>query len=150
MQPPVLPEETNPPPEYCVSALLRRFDFITDIMASRHYSAGVDVYYSYRSTAFDHSQWVHRSGLVFIQVLEDGVTLAWLTNRLASTRQMASTDRSGERPAERTDRLCQNVENFCTNPVALNAFWKETREAWMEKFASEQAQHNSEGQNLES
>jgi hypothetical protein len=138
----VLPEETNPPPEYCVSALLRKFDFIPDIMASRHYPAGVDVYYSYRFTAFDHSQWVHRSGLVFIQVLEDGVTLAWLTNRLASTRQMASTDRSGERPAERTDRLCRDVENFCTNPVALNAFWKETREAWMEKF---EARHNPGG-----
>lgn len=138
----MLPEETNPRPEYCVSALLRKFDFILDIMASRHYPANVDVFYSYRSTAFDHSQWVHRSGLAFIQVLEDGVTLAWLTNRLASTRQMASTDRSGEGPAERVDRLCEKVDNFCTNPVALNAFWKETREAWMEKFASEQAQHN--------
>lgn len=148
MPPPVLPEETNPPPEYCVSALLRKFDFIPDIMASRHYPASIDVFYSYRSTAFDHSQWVHRGGLVFIQVLEDGVTLAWLNNRLASTRQMVSTDRSGERPAERADRLCKNLENFCTNPVTLNAFWKETREVWMERFASEQAQHNPEVQNI--
>jgi hypothetical protein len=139
--PPVLPEETNPPPEYCVSALLKKFDFIPDIIASRHYPTSVDVSYSYRSTAFDHSQWVHRSGLVFIQVLEDGVTLAWLTNRLASTRQMASTDRSGERPAE---RLCTKLEDFCTNPVALNAFWKETKETWIEKSASEQAQHESQ------
>ena len=113
-------------------------------MASRHYPASVDVFYSYRSTAFDHSQWVHRSGLVFIQVLEDGVTLAWLNNRLASTRQVASTDRLRERPATRADHLCGKLENLCTNPVALNVFWKETREAWMEKFASEQALHTLE------
>ena len=61
---------------------------------------------------------------------------------------MASTDRSGERPAERANRLFKKVDDFCTNPVALNAFWKETKEAWMEKFASEQAQHNLGGQNL--
>ena len=151
MPPPVLPEETNPPPEYCVSALLRKFDFILDITASRHYPTSVDVYYSYRSTAFDHSQWVHRSGLVFIQVLEDGVTLAWLTNRLASTRKMVSKEwqgeRAGQRPSERMDSLCQELDNFCTNPVALNAFWKEAKEAWMEKFASEHAHHTPEGQN---
>lgn len=117
-------------------------------MASRHYPASVDVFYSYRSTAFDHSQWVHRSGLVFIQVLEDGGTLAWLNNRLASTRQMASTDRLRESPAERADRLCKDLEDFCTNAVTLNAFWKETREAWMEKFASEHAQHTSEVQDI--
>ena len=111
-------------------------------MAYRHYPASVDVVYSYRFTAFDHSQWVHRSGLVFIQILEDGVTLAWLNNRLATTRQMASTDRPGERSDERAERLCYSLENFCTNPVALNGFWKETREAWIEKFASDQPQHN--------
>lgn len=144
----MLPEGTNPPPEHCVSALLRKFNFIPDIMASRHYPASVDVFYSYRSTAFDHSQWVHRSGLVFIQVLEDGGTLAWLNNRLASTRQMASTDRLRERPDERADRLCKNLEDFCTNAVTLNAFWKETREAWMEKFASEPAQRTSEVQDI--
>lgn len=148
MAPPVLPEETSPPPEYCVSALLRRFDFVLDITASRHYPASVDVYYSYRSTAFDHSQWVHRSGLVFIQVLEDGVTLAWLTNRLASTRQMVSKEWAGERPSERMDKLCQQISDFCTNRVALNTFWKETREAWIEKNASNHAQQNHEVQNL--
>lgn len=61
---------------------------------------------------------------------------------------MVSADRPGGRPSERVDRLFEKVDNFCTNPVALNAFWKETREVWMEKYASEQAQHNPEGQNV--
>ncbi|PWN32837.1 uncharacterized protein FA14DRAFT_162096 [Meira miltonrushii] len=66
-------------------ALLRKFGFILDQEASDRYrNVNKDVTIEYRSRPnhFDFSQFVHRSGVAFVQVLPNNEGFLWLDNRL--------------------------------------------------------------------
>lgn len=66
-------------------ALLRRFGFILDQEASEKYldiSKSVIIEYKSRPNHFDLSQFVHRSGVAFVQVLPNNEGFLWLDNRL--------------------------------------------------------------------
>ncbi|KAI0323325.1 hypothetical protein GY45DRAFT_1236384, partial [Cubamyces sp. BRFM 1775] len=67
---------------YFESALLRKWGFVLDIEAASHYPNQINVVYSYRRSPFKYSQWVHRSGVAFIQVLGGSQGYLFLTNRL--------------------------------------------------------------------
>ncbi|KAG8906511.1 vacuolar membrane-associated protein iml1 [Tulasnella sp. 403] len=68
--------------EHCI---LKHFGYILDIEADSRYSDTVDVAYSYRRSSFRETQWVHKSGLAFVQVIGGSEGFKWLTNRLAGT-----------------------------------------------------------------
>lgn len=58
-------------------ALLRHFHFVLDQEAMSRFPKHVDVYYSSRAANFDHTQFVHRSGVAFVQVLGGGDGFLW-------------------------------------------------------------------------
>lgn len=79
-----LPEGSNAE-HYFEHCILRHFGYILDIEAGGRYNDAVDVCYSYRRSSFRYSQFVHKSGLAFVQVVGGKEGFRWLTNRLAGT-----------------------------------------------------------------
>lgn len=125
--PPKVPDTELLEPDYFEAALLREFGFVPDITGSSKYPDTVDVFYSYRTVSFTYSQWVHKSGLAFVQILDNGNGYSWLTNRLATTRSPAP----GEKPidVEKPNRLMDKLNTFCSDAQELEVFWENALQA---------------------
>ncbi|KAJ8522922.1 hypothetical protein ONZ45_g618 [Pleurotus djamor] len=130
--PPIVPDLERRVPEhtqtkcYFEYALLRRFDFILDIEASEMYPEQIDVVYSYRRSPYKYSQFVHRSGVAFIQVLGGSQGFVFLTNRLMGPGRMGATVKAKEhRPAAAAEKIRIGLSNFCSDKAALSKFYDE-------------------------
>ncbi|CAO1632925.1 unnamed protein product [Sympodiomycopsis kandeliae] len=77
----LLPSHVNPE-EYFEWCLLRKFGFVLDQEASHRYPDDVEIIYESRPARFEHSQFVHKSGVAFVQVLGREKGFLWLNNRL--------------------------------------------------------------------
>lgn len=129
--PPVVPDLERRIPEcsqsthYFEYALLRRFGFIIDVEAMDKYPKDVDVVYSYRRAPFEHSQFVHRSGVAFVQVLGGSQGFLFLTNRLMGAGRVGGAMKSRDRPAANPDDIRSKLHEFCSNKAALTKFYEE-------------------------
>ncbi|KAK0463544.1 uncharacterized protein EV420DRAFT_1728362 [Desarmillaria tabescens] len=111
-------------PHHFEYALLRNFGFILDVEASDLYPEQVDVVYSYRRSPYKYSQFVHRSGVAFIQVLGGKDGFLFLTNRLMGPGRMGTAMRGKEmRPAAAADDIRVKLHNFCSDEEALDKFY---------------------------
>ena len=111
---------------YFESALLRKFGFVLDIEAASTYPEQIDPIYSYRRAPFKYSQWVHRSGVVFAQVLGGVNGFLFLTNRLIAPGRMGTSLKSKElRPSVLADEVMFKINGFCSDPATLNSFYEE-------------------------
>lgn len=121
-----VPEGTQPT-HYFEYALLKRFEFIIDIEATNMYPPDVDVVYSYRRTPFKHSQFVHQSGLAFVQALGGSQGFLFLTNRLMGGGRMGTALKSRDfRPAGVTaEEIRDKLEEFCRDEAKLVKFYEE-------------------------
>ncbi|CAL1711073.1 unnamed protein product [Somion occarium] len=130
VSPPSIPDLENRIPDgtqtvnYFESALLRRFGFVLDIEAGNLYPEQIDVIYSYRRVPYTYSQWVHRSGVAFVQVLGGSKGYLFLTNRLMAAGRI-STAQKIQRPAAAADELRLQLQKFCSDPVELQSFYDE-------------------------
>ncbi|KAJ6622952.1 hypothetical protein B0H10DRAFT_1787300 [Mycena sp. CBHHK59/15] len=107
-------------------ALLRRFNFIVDIEAADLYPPQVDVIYSYRRSPFTYSQFVHRSGVAFVQVLGGEKGFLFLTNRLMGPGRMGTTLKNKDyRPATEADNIRIELAQFCSDEQVLRNFYDE-------------------------
>jgi len=134
LPPPVLPDLARRIPEgacathYFEVALLKRFGFVLDVEAAELYPEQVDVVYSYRRSAHKHAQYVHRSGMAFVQVLGDVQGYLYLTNRLVGPGRMGSALKSkGYRPTAASDDIRIPLTNFCSDTLALAEFYDQQR-----------------------
>ncbi|KAJ7069707.1 hypothetical protein C8F01DRAFT_1245893 [Mycena amicta] len=132
LAPPIVPDLDKRVPlgthtgQYFEYALLRRFDFIVDIEAANLYPPQVDVVYSYRRSPFDYSQFVHRSGVAFVQVLGGEKGFLFLTNRLMAQGRLGTTLKNKDyRPAAEADKVRVELQKFCSNEKTLRAFYEE-------------------------
>lgn len=73
---PLLAEHVRPE-HYFEWALLRRFGFILDQEASDRFPEDVDIVYDSRPKHFEYSQFVHRSGVAFVQVVGGAEGFLW-------------------------------------------------------------------------
>ena len=111
---------------YFESALLRKFGFVLDIEAVSTYPEQIDPIYSYRRAPFKYSQWVHRSGVVFAQILGGTNGFLFLTNRLMAPGRVGTSLKSKEqRPSALADEVMFKINDFCSAPVILNNFYDE-------------------------
>ena len=111
---------------YFESALLRKFGFVLDIEAANTYPEQIDPIYSYRRAPFKYSQWVHRSGVVFAQVLGGTNGFLFLTNRLIAPGRMGTSLKSKElRPSVLADEVMFKINEFCSAPATLGDFYEE-------------------------
>jgi DEP domain-containing protein 5 len=134
--PPVVPDLERRIPEgkqsmqYFEYAILKAFDFILDVEAADLYPEQVDVVYSYRCSPYEYSQFVHRSGVAFIQVLGGSRGFLFLVNRLMGPGKMGSNLKSNSfRPATTTttattaDDIRLQMVRFCSDKEKLQQFY---------------------------
>ncbi|KIK63627.1 hypothetical protein GYMLUDRAFT_196378 [Collybiopsis luxurians FD-317 M1] len=114
----------SPATRYFEYALLRHFGFILDVEAADLYSENVDVVYSYRRSPFKYSQFVHRSGVAFVQVLGGSQGFLFLTNRLMNPARMGK-NKEHRSAAELAERIRTELYDFCSNKRTLEKFYDE-------------------------
>ncbi|CDS82039.1 related to IML1-subunit of the Seh1-associated complex [Sporisorium scitamineum] len=119
-------------------ALLRKFGFVLDQEASGRYPKEVEITYSSRPNEFEYSQFVHRSGVAFVQVLGGLGGFLWLNNRLFNSHSHGNAQRPGHHPARTqqqqqqqqqesaadADKLRLELTLFCANRDELERFYR--------------------------
>lgn len=136
VQPPIVVDIEKRVPEhrqgeaahYFEYSLLRRFGFVLDIEATNSYPAHVDAAYSYRRAPFAYSQFVHRSGVAFVQVLGGTQGFLFLTNRLMGSGRIGANPvgvGKAPRPAAGAEELRIRLQAFCADKEALVKFYDE-------------------------
>ena len=130
LPPPIVPDLEKRIPEgkqtvqYFEYALLDAFDFVLDVEAADLYPEQVDAVYSYRHSPYKYSQFVHRSGVAFIQVLGGLQGFMFLTNRLMGPGRMGSALKSkGYRPTMTADDIRAQMARFCLDKEKLQNFY---------------------------
>ncbi len=112
--------------EYAI--LTRKFGFVLDVEANTRYPDDVTVEYSYRKAVFDHSQFVHKTGLALVQCLGGTDGFLWSHNRLFFSAQSRSANQNKASESYlvahgRAERMCEQLEAFCNDPQALAEFY---------------------------
>lgn len=130
LPPPIVPDlekripESKQSVQYFEYALLKAFDFILDVEAANLYPEQVDVVYSYRRSPYEYSQFVHRSGVAFIQVLGGAQGFLFLVNRLMGPGRMGSALKSKSFQSVTTaDDIRVQMTEFCLNKEKLQQFY---------------------------
>jgi hypothetical protein len=130
--PPIVPDLDKRIPEsvnavrYFEDLLLRRFNFVLDVEAADAYPEQVDVVYSYRRSAHKYSQYVHRTGVAFIQILGGTDGFLFLTNRLIGPGRMGTALRGKEnRPDVTAIEIMEEMRAFCLDETKLTNFYEE-------------------------
>lgn len=127
-----LPEAIRTANYFEHSILTQKFGFVLDVEATNRYPDHIEVEYSYRQAAiFDHSQFVHRSGVALVQCVGGQEGFLWSDNRLffsASSRyrseQYATVDGQNLTRQQQADRIRQELEAFCGDVRALEQFYE--------------------------
>ncbi|KAK2766793.1 vacuolar membrane-associated protein iml1 [Arachnomyces sp. PD_36] len=89
----------NRDPYYYQKAILKKFDFVLDFEAWASFPPDVDVSYSWGKPEYHYPQYIHRSGCIIAQIMDNGNFLL-LANRLSSHR-------SPVKDPSRVDRMDQ-------------------------------------------
>ncbi|CAD6888971.1 unnamed protein product [Tilletia laevis] len=148
------------PEQYFEYALLRDHGFILDQEASDRYPDDIEIVYDSRPPKFDYSQFVHQSGIAFVQVLGGEEGFLWLNNRLFTSHLPANSRAGqGQRAASRggsdihahaqqstptahvvtaqaqadAELLRNDLASFCADKEELLAFYAEVKGKLQEK-----------------
>ncbi|QRW01824.1 vacuolar membrane-associated protein IML1 [Ceratobasidium sp. AG-Ba] len=129
LEPPHVPDLAKRLPEgtqtaqYFEYAILKHFGYILDISAGTNYPDSVDVFYSYRRSPFTYSQFVHKSGLAFVQIIGGQEGFRWLTNRLLAPNNYAMGAQGKSKHHTRADEIRRKLARFCEDAEQLQAFY---------------------------
>ncbi|CAG8506457.1 13958_t:CDS:2 [Acaulospora morrowiae] len=129
--PPLVREKLHPhvdPHLYFEKQLVKEFKFILDVEADDRFPEVVQYKYSYYKTAYQYSQYIHRSGVAFIQIRDPGEGFLWVNNRLFTTQ---NSNRGHPNP----DHLMNEFQRFCENETELGKFWENVKNnvPWVEE-----------------
>jgi len=114
LPPPEIPSSGLRPHFFENAILIKKFGFVLDIEATDRYPEHIDVYYSYRRTPFQYSQYVHKSGVAFVQLIGGSEGFRFLTNRLYA---------QSRRDAISAKQLREQMQEFCCDVDALKTFY---------------------------
>ncbi|KAG5720836.1 Vacuolar membrane-associated protein iml1 [Termitomyces sp. T112] len=129
VQPPIVMDIEKRVPEgtqtthYFEYALLKKFGYILDVEAAALYPEHIDVVYSYRRLPYKYSQFVHKSGMGFVQVLGGSQGFMFLTNRLMGPGRMEKNKNPRRMLTAETIRI--DLYNFVSDKKALEDFYAE-------------------------
>ena len=70
---------------YYQKAILKKFHFVLDVEAAQNFPANVEVTYSWGRPDYKYSQYIHRSGVLLVQITDEGSFLL-LANKLYNNR----------------------------------------------------------------
>ncbi|EXX65107.1 Iml1p [Rhizophagus irregularis DAOM 197198w] len=100
--------------------LVKHFKFVLDVEADDRFPKEVEIIYSYHKTPYKYSQYIHRSGVAFIQICDPGEGFLWVNNRIYNTHNISNKNTSPN-----PDQLLKEFQNFCNDKVALQNFWND-------------------------
>ncbi|KAK5103177.1 vacuolar membrane-associated protein iml1 [Lithohypha guttulata] len=83
-------------------AILRRCNFVLDLEAVSEFPEGVDIRCSWGQLEYKHTQYVHRSGVILAQIMDNG-DIMLLANRLYNSRLVSTKDAGGRTVDPRRD-----------------------------------------------
>jgi hypothetical protein len=109
--------------QYFEYALLRKFGYILDVEAATLYPEQVDIFYSYRRSPYKYSQFVHRSGAAFVQVLGGSQGFLFLTNRLMGPGRMGTMKTKEFRPGATAEEIRLDLHRFLSDKESLRQFY---------------------------
>ena len=103
-------------------ALLRKMDFALDLEAASSFPKGVEVNYSWGKPDFTLTQFVHKSGLLLVQIAKDDkADFLLLPNRLAPVQ--SANGKKSDSPS--LEDIVKKFKAFCRDEAALKAFYEE-------------------------
>ncbi|CAG8462546.1 3945_t:CDS:2 [Diversispora eburnea] len=108
---------------YFETQLAKRFKFILDVEADSRFPDDIEIKYSYFKTPYKYSQYIHRSGVAFIQICNPGEGYLWVNNRLFTTHHNKILSNLQVNP----DVLLREFQSFCENEVELRKFWEDVK-----------------------
>ncbi|KAJ3219728.1 vacuolar membrane-associated protein iml1 [Clydaea vesicula] len=124
---PIIKLSTLPPVDndkvsnnYFLVELVKRFNFLLDMEADENFPAGA-VDFSNNRPPVQFSQYVHRSGVAFIQILKNTNEFKFFFNRLLLTS--SSSIRKNEIEKVNPDSIYSDFQNFCNDKNLLDEFW---------------------------
>lgn len=107
-------------------AILRKCGFALDTEAAHRFPKSVDVTYSWSRPDYQYTQFIHKSGLLLVQIVNDSkCDFLLLPNRLGQ-HTTSSVNRGAELPALQT--IVQGFVSFCRDTKALHALYEEIRD----------------------
>ncbi|KAI0686452.1 hypothetical protein BC835DRAFT_1420375 [Cytidiella melzeri] len=109
---------------YFESALLRKLGYVLDIEGRSSYPDRVEVVYSYRRAPFKYSQWVHRSGVAFVQVLGGTDGFLFLTNRLLAPGKFGPASKQ-QRSGAAAEEVRKQLQQACSDVEGLSQFYRD-------------------------
>ncbi|KAI9316637.1 hypothetical protein BX666DRAFT_1945315 [Dichotomocladium elegans] len=120
------------PENFYVVALVRHMGFVLDVEADAKFerakAGGIQVRYSYHRESYKYDQYIHRSGVAFVQIRPDNQGFYWVNNRLYTnhTPALVMSRRRENSSLMHPELLRQTFQEFCADPVRLAEFWERT------------------------
>lgn len=100
---------------YYQKAIMKKFNFVLDIEAAKNFPSNVDVTYSWGRPDYTYTQYIHRSGVLLVQITDEGNFLL-LANRLYNNRTALARDTDKFMKADHS-----NANRMGLNAIANNA-----------------------------
>jgi hypothetical protein len=126
------------PAQFYEIALVRHLEFVLDVEADFNFdrakAEGVDLEYSYIKEVYKYDQYVHRSGVSFVQIRPEGQGFYWVNNRLYTnhTPALIANRRQPTSLLCHPDALRTKFQEHCSNDKWLAGFWEQTRANFLE------------------
>ncbi|KAI8819385.1 uncharacterized protein EV422DRAFT_489688, partial [Fimicolochytrium jonesii] len=131
---PLHPKAPFPSSVY-LTETVRRFNFVLDMEADSSLPTNAVTWSYDRGKGFKRTQWVHRSGVAFIQISseDEEVGFWWVANRMHLTGSASVSQQGGAGKEARgssssgvdPDTLMKTFADFCNNEAEIRQFWDE-------------------------
>jgi hypothetical protein len=134
----VMMSKIDVPAQFYEIALVRHLEFVLDVEADFNFdrakTEGVDLEYSYIKEVYKYDQYVHRSGVSFVQIRPEKQGFYWVNNRLYTnhTPALIANRRQPTSVLCHPDALRTKFQEHCSNVKWLTGFWERTRANFLE------------------
>lgn len=104
-------------------AILRRCGFVLDLESAHNFPKNVDVSFSWGRPDYRYTQFVHKSGQLLVQIVNDSKSdFLLLPNRLASSSGIGTTKKQ---ESTSTESVVREFVSFCRNEKMLEGLYEE-------------------------
>lgn len=98
-------------------------DFVLDLESSKSFPRKVEVAYSWGSPDYRYTQFIHKSGLLLAQIINDGKSDFILTRNPLASQWTASSGRTSTLGSGK--EIVHDFVKFCKNDTALKSLYQE-------------------------
>ncbi|RCH99926.1 vacuolar membrane-associated protein iml1, partial [Rhizopus stolonifer] len=124
----------NVPAQFYEIALVRHLQFVLDVEADFNFERAkeenVDLEYSYIKEVYKYDQYIHQSGVAFVQIRPEGQGFYWVNNRLYTNHTpalIANRRQPSSQQLCHPDALRIKFQEHCADAEWLTEFWEKTK-----------------------